>query len=202
MLLKKMPSIYSNSGTMIEIFQAEDLEIQQIEDSLESTLNQFFIDSADTTIDRWEKEVGLPKSSLPLEQRRDTVKSKLRGYGTVTVAHIKSICDAYTNGDVTVTENNNDYSFEIQFNSVRGIPLNIEDLKKIIEQIKPAHLGVIYKYKYLKWDELDAENVPWYYLDELAMTWDEFEVWKPKFNLKTFDGTYTFDGTLSFNGKE
>jgi hypothetical protein len=178
MLLKKMPGIYENSGMMIQLFQVEDMEIQNLEDSLGSALNQFFIDSADTTIDRWEKEVGVPKSTLPLDQRRATVKSKLRGYGTVTVSHIKSICDAYTNGDVAVIEKPSTYEFEIKFNSIRGIPPNMDDLKSVIEQIKPAHLGVTFVYTYLTMGELSSYNLTMGQINAKNLTMAEWSTYK------------------------
>lgn len=176
MLLNQMPSFYSNSGTMIQLFQVEDTEILQLQEAAESVLDQFFIESADTTIDRWEQEVGVPKSNLPIEQRRETVKSKLRGYGTVTVSHIKNICDAFTNGDVAVVEKPSTYEFEIKFQNVRGIPPNMNDLQSVIEQIKPAHLGVTYIYLYTTWDRFDSFNLTWDAFDALNKTWDEIEV--------------------------
>jgi uncharacterized protein YmfQ (DUF2313 family) len=176
MLLNQMPSFYQNSSTMIQLFQVEDTEILQLQEAAESVLNQFFIESADTTIDRWEQEVGVFKSNLPIEQRRETVKSKLRGYGTVTVSHIKNICDAFTNGDVAVVEKPSAYEFEIKFQNVRGIPSNIDDLQSVIEQIKPAHLRVTYNYLYTTWDRFDSFNFTWDAFDTLNKTWDEIEV--------------------------
>ncbi|PGT89223.1 putative phage tail protein [Bacillus sp. AFS040349] len=176
MLRDKMPSFYSESGMMLQLFEVEDTEIQDLEKSIQNTFDEFFIDTAKATIDRWEKEVGVPKSSLPIEQRRATVKSKLRGYGTVNVDHIKTICDSYTNGDVSIIEKPSTYEFEVKFNSVRGIPPNMKDLQNIINQIKPAHLGVTYIYLYTTWDRFDSFNYTWDEFDSLNKTWDELEV--------------------------
>lgn len=178
MLLNKMPSIYSSSGMMIELFRVEDNEIQTLNNSTDDALNQFFIESADDTIDRWEKEVGLPKSSLPLDQRKSTVKSKLRGYGTVTVSHLKTVCDSYTNGDVDVIEKPSTYEFEIKFNNVRGIPPNMDDLKRIISQIKPAHLGVTYAYKYLTMSEFSSYNLTMADITSKNLTMAEWATYK------------------------
>jgi hypothetical protein len=141
-------------------------------------LKQYFIDDTNTSIDQWEKEYGLPKSDLPLEQRRAKVKSKMRGYGTVTVSNIKNVCDAYTNGNVTITEKPTEYEFEIKFNSVRGIPPNIEDLKKVIYQIKPAHLGVTYVYAYLTMGEFSSYNYTMEEITTLNLTMAELAIYK------------------------
>lgn len=154
MLRDKFGTFYSNSGMMLNLFEVEDRELDLINNDIESAYRQYFIDSADVSLDQWEREYGLPKSNLPEDQRRATVKAKMRGYGTVTVNHIKNVCDAYTNGDVDVIEKSITSEFEIKFQSVYGIPPNLDDLKKIIEQIKPAHLGVTYTFRYVVYSQL------------------------------------------------
>jgi hypothetical protein len=178
MLLKRMPGFYANSGMMMNLFQVEDKEIQKLNESLESTLNQYFIELADTAIERWEQEVGLPKSNLPLVQRRSTIMSKLRGYGTVTVSKLQYVCAAYGNGDAQIVEKPSTYEFEIKFNSIMGIPPNIEDLKKVIEQIKPAHLGVTYVYTYLTMGELSSYDFSMAQMTLMNMTMAEWSVYK------------------------
>jgi uncharacterized protein YmfQ (DUF2313 family) len=178
MLLKKMPGFYENSGMMMNLFLVEDKEIQNLRDALESTLNQYFIESADTTIDRWEKEVGLPKSNLPLEQRRSTIMSKLRGYGTVTVSKLRNVCAAYGNGDAQIIEKPSTYEFEIKFDSIMGIPPNMDDLKKVIEQIKPAHLGVTYVYTFLTMGELSSYDFSMSQMTLMNMTMAEWSVYR------------------------
>jgi hypothetical protein len=58
MLRDKMPSIYSSSQMMLEIFNQEDLEIQRFQSAVIDTFNQFDIDTATWSISRWEKEFG------------------------------------------------------------------------------------------------------------------------------------------------
>ncbi len=110
-----------------------------------------------------------------MAERRAVIKSKQRGYGTVTVSLIKNVAESYANGTVEVTEQFELYQFTISFIDTRGIPPNLDDLKEVIEKIKPAHLAVIYTFTYLNWDELDAKNLTWDELDAKNLTWDEFE---------------------------
>jgi hypothetical protein len=58
MLRDKMPSFYSSSPMMSELFDQEDLEIQGFQSVIVDTFNQFDIDTATRTISRWEKEFG------------------------------------------------------------------------------------------------------------------------------------------------
>jgi uncharacterized protein YmfQ (DUF2313 family) len=176
MLRDKFPSFYENSGMMLALWEVEDTEITNIQDSLTSTIDQTFIDSTDTEIERWETLFGLPiRPNIPLTDRQSTVKAKMRGIGVVNVAQIKRTADAFTNGDVQVTEKPTTYEFEIKFTAVKGIPPNMTDLQNAINQLKPAHLNVTYVYAYSTWDSLDSKVYTWNGIDTLAKTWDQFE---------------------------
>jgi hypothetical protein len=58
MLRDKMPSFYSSSQMMLELFRLEDLEIQSFQSAVVDAFNQFDIDTATWSISRWEKEFG------------------------------------------------------------------------------------------------------------------------------------------------
>jgi hypothetical protein len=149
-------------------------ELEGFENGISDVLNQFFVDTATWALVDWENTLAIPPDeSKPLNERRSVIKSKLRGSGTITVSLIESVAEAYENGDVQVTEHPGEYRLTIKFIDTRGVPPNVQDLMGAIEQIKPAHLSVIYEYTYLYWDELDAGNVPWNQLD--TMTWDTLE---------------------------
>ncbi|WP_231701856.1 YmfQ family protein [Crassaminicella thermophila] len=171
-LMKYLPGYYKTSQVIANITDVENSEIQQFKTSLDNTLNQFFVDLADTSLDRWEKELGIPvNSSKPDEYRRSVIKSKLRGQGTITVNLIKNVSESYSNGEVEVIEDNPNYSFTIKFVGTRGIPPNLDDLKSAIEEIKPAHLAVEYEFTYTVWSEV--KNITWN--DVKTGTWDDLK---------------------------
>lgn len=144
-----LPNYYKTSEVMTELTNAEDSELVLFKSKLENTLNQFFVDMADTSLERWEKELGIPvNNSKPIEYRRSVIKSKLRGQGTVTVNLIKNVSESYSNGEVDVIEDSTNYSFTIKFVGTKGIPPNMDDLERTIEEIKPAHLGYSFEYTY------------------------------------------------------
>jgi hypothetical protein len=176
-LLDKIPDFYSECNLMKAIYRVNSTELDNVQARLSNVLDQFFIDTISTSIDRWEKEVEIPKNELSIEQRREQVKSKLRGYGTVTLEHLKNVCASYGNGEVEIIENPSIYEFIIKFVGEKGIPQNIENLKKIVDDLKPAHLGVVYEFSYLTWDETDTNSWTWNETDALNLTWDQFEVY-------------------------
>lgn len=130
------------------------------------------LDRIQTKIDNFENEtivitateIGLDKKEelfeIPtnydksVEQRRSHIVSKYRGNSNATVDLIKSVAESFSNGEVEVIEKYPNYCFIVKFISKKGIPPNIEDLKKEIERIKHAHLGVEYEFTYTVWLEL------------------------------------------------
>lgn len=154
-----LPNYYATSKIITDITNTQDLELKKFSDQLAKTLNQFFIDTSDFTLERWEKELGLPINNSKLEEhRRSVIKSKIRGHGTVTVNLIKNTAESYSNGEVEIIEDNPNCSFTIKFVGTKGVPPNLDNLKETIEEIKPAHLGVDYKFTYTTWSELKQLN--------------------------------------------
>lgn len=169
-LMSYLPNYYATSKVITDITNTQDLELKEFSDQIVKTLNQFFIDTSDFTLERWEKELGLPINNNKLEEyRRSVIKSKIRGHGTVTIKLIKNIAESYSNGEVEIIEDNPNYSFTIKFVGTKGLPPNLDDLKETIEEIKPAHLGVEYKYTYTTWGEI--KKLPW--KDIKISTWKE-----------------------------
>lgn len=148
-LQSKMPLYYSKSTVIANLTDAEDNEILLFESNIKKTLDQFFIDTADFSLDRWEEDLGIMTNSNKEDAyRKSVIKSKLRGSGTITINLIKEVANSFDNGTVEVEEDNSNYKFIIKFTDKVGVPPNIDDLKDAIEDIKPAHLGIAYELRY------------------------------------------------------
>lgn len=148
-MLPRLPDYYSNSRIMQELHKAQVEVVEELYGRYTEFKAQPIIDTVTYTIDRWEAIFGIvPDENKPIEQRREQVKAKARGAGTVTKSHVKNVIEAYTNGEVEIIEHPAEFRFEIKFVNKYGRPPRIEDVKAIIEQIKPAHLayGFIFKY--------------------------------------------------------
>ncbi|QNB48517.1 DUF2313 domain-containing protein [Thermanaerosceptrum fracticalcis] len=144
-----LPNYYRISKVMQNITSAESAEIELFKTKLVQLLDQFFVDTATYTLEDWERELGIPVDNSKSDAyRRSVIKSKLRGSGTITVNLIKNVAESYSNGEVEVIEDNPNYHFVIKFVGTIGIPPNMDDLEKAIEDIKPAHLGYIFEYTY------------------------------------------------------
>lgn len=66
-------------------------------------------------------------------------------------------------------------SVTVSFPGVVGAPEGFESLKKIIEDILPAHLEIQYLFWYLTWAELERKFPCWQEIEERQLTWDGLE---------------------------
>lgn len=145
-----LPGYYETSRVMKADVDSKGTELDSLFTALDETLNQFFVKTATWGLDRWESELGIQTElEKPIEQRRALVESRLRGAGNFTGRLVKNVAESYDGGTVNVTFEPAEYSFTIQFIDTIGIPPNLEDLKAVIEEIKPAHMAVVYEFSYL-----------------------------------------------------
>lgn len=166
------PSLYENLEfkNIVDVSQLENDEYNNL---IEDIVNQCFINTATWGLDYLEKLIGITTdTSKALEQRREVIKSALIGHGTVTVGLIKETASAYSNAEVEVTENIEPFTFQIKFVGTKGIPLGLEDLKKRIDIIKPAHLLVKYVFIYNTWT--DIQGLTW--SSATTSTWEQLKV--------------------------
>lgn len=179
-LMNNLPSFYNASDVVVDIENAIGIEGEELKQATQDLFNQLFIDTATWGLRYWERYLNIQTDiSKPYDYRRTVIKSKLRGSGTTTVAMIKNVAESFSNGTVDVIENSSNYSFTIKFVGTLGVPPNLEDFKKVIEEIKPAHLAVNYEFTYLTWSEFDNYNKTWDEWDSLNLTWDMLEIYIP-----------------------
>ena len=146
-LITKLPSFYDNDITK-PIQNSFTVEANSINDEVENTLNQFYVDNATFGLDKWEKMLGISKNNNDIQTRRENIKAKMRSRGTTSIEVIKNICEAYSYGEVEIIVNHADYSFIVNFVGSIGVPKAFAELDKTIEEIKPAHLAHSYKFNY------------------------------------------------------
>lgn len=168
-LMKYLPLYYNRkTGLVKSIEDASALEIARILYRLEDLKKQYFIDTATWGLEWYERDLGIPVDiSKPYIYRREIIKARLRGRGTVTKQLIKNTARAFSGGEVDVIEYPSEFRFVVKFIGVLGIPPNLAGLIEEIDNIKPAHLLYEFEYTYTTWDMLkqltwdDARNYTW-----------------------------------------
>ena len=88
----------------------------------------------------------------------DAVNDTLRGCG------LPARAEEDTTGRVRIT-----------FPGVPGRPKDFPALQAIIEDILPAHVGIIYHFWLLTWGELEQKFPTWEVLERRGLTWTELE---------------------------
>ena len=171
-LIDKLPSFYKESNSVVDIQGALEKERSILEENIKNLINDLFVITSEN-IERWEKLVGIKIDvSKELEFRKTNVIARIRGKGTTTVDLIKNVSISYSNGYVDVIEDNKNYKFIVRFVGQKGIPINLDDLKNAIEEIKPAHLQVEYKFIYNTWDMIS--HLTWN--EASTSTWERLRV--------------------------
>ena len=61
------------------------------------------------------------------------------------------------------------------FPGIAGEPPGFQELKVIIEDILPAHLGIAYKFWFITWEELEEKFPTWQVIEAEKLSWTELE---------------------------
>lgn len=64
----------------------------------------------------------------------------------------------------------------VHFPGIAGVPEGFEEMKGIIEDILPAHVGIKYCFWYLTWAELESMFPSWNAIENRALTWGQLQV--------------------------
>lgn len=159
-MLADLPEYYWPILEMRVLLQASGEQFDQLKLDLADQFAQRFVSTATWDLDAWEEELGITSTAgQPVEQRRSVIRSKMRGFGKFSGALLKSVAEAYDNGEIEVSFDAASSTFTVRFVSTLGIPPNINNLMAAIAEIVPAHLLVNYTYRYLSIGEVN--NMGW-----------------------------------------
>lgn len=130
------------------IIDAFGIEETVLNEHVEDTKKQMFVESATWGLDKWETMLGIGKNNFDIQIRRENIKAKMRSRGATTIQMLKSVCESYSNGEVDIIVDHANYSFVIDFVGTIGIPVAFAELDKTVNEIKPCHLAHSYKYNF------------------------------------------------------
>lgn len=161
----------ARNSLMKDLFNSIKIQVDAGKDDISQyDTYAFIVDSTEETISRWEKFMELkPMDNYSLEDRIERVIYTIQAKGIFTPSFLKEQAKIFTNGEIEVTENFNDYHFVISFTSVIGIPPNMDNFKEMVDLNKPAHLTYEVRIRYRTWGEL----LPYTWGELSPFTWDE-----------------------------
>lgn len=141
MLKDSLPQFVREMKEMAVLLGVDQGEVDRLETCIEEMVKQFCIISATYSIDDWEKEFGIEKSSiLTPGQRRAQVLAKLNTRAPSTVKMIENlVVRVLGEKRVEVVENYGEYSFTIIVRSDRILE-NMPVAGEAVRKARPAHL--------------------------------------------------------------
>lgn len=147
-LVRNLPQQYREDPWVLALADAilgvlEDQDAQSV-----SIREQLSLDTITWALEIEEALAGIvPPADATLENRRSTLKAKLRSSGKVTIELIQAVCDAWKNGEVVVSFTGG--KIRLQFVCAYGVPADLDALKAAVRLVIPAHLAAEYAIKYL-----------------------------------------------------
>ena len=148
-LIKKVSKIARNS-LQKDLIRILDLMCEYVKNDIQKYKELLFIAFFnEQQVANYERFMGLDyKSGWSLQDRKDRIIYTLLSKNIFTPHVLKEQAKIFTNGEIEVIENYNDYSFIIKFTSVVGIPSNLDNFKNFIYINKPAHLNFSIEFRY------------------------------------------------------
>jgi hypothetical protein len=135
------------------IFDAIQTKFNDISTDTEELKEQYNIYTATYMLNVYEKEFGITTDiTKDIDERREFLISKIRGFGTLTKEKIKNIVDSYTGGNCDVFFGNS--TITIQYTSFTGTPPNQSDVESTLLDVIPCHLALEFAKKYLLINEV------------------------------------------------
>lgn len=172
-LIELYPDHLQNK-TISEILKVEQYQLELEEKAIDNLIREFFIDTATFSLDTWAKFAGIEDDPLlELDIRRSNIKAALKSKETTTVEVIKSIAESYSNGTCEIIEDYANYKFTVKFISIVGVPKKINEIRKIIDKVKPAHLNYDFEFKYRTWGDIKRLGKTWNEWKALGKTWKD-----------------------------
>lgn len=116
-------------------------EHENIRKAILDALDQFFVERATWGLEMWERVLGIPTNPLEsTEMRRKTIRLKLRQPGSVTDEFMTKLVNQYiSDAQGVVLSFPSEYRIEILYRG--GTILDYDNLRKLIREYLPAHLG-------------------------------------------------------------
>ena len=149
-LIDELPSFYHESAEVATIMQGHEYAIDRANLEADDLLNQLFVESATWGLDIWERIFGIETVlNKPIDERRYVLLAKIRGHGSLTKQKLTEVAGAFYGGEVVVTDEPESYRVRVKFVSNYGVPPNLEDVRKSLGEIIPAHLELVFDYSYL-----------------------------------------------------
>lgn len=176
-ILQYLHEDYSNVEDFAKIDKIESIELDGLNTALDTLENNQFIETSDKSfIKRREKMLNIQAdtSTETLDFRKKRILNRYRTKPPFTIRYLQQQLDFLLGEDVAIATVDV-LNFLLTISTDVKDPNLYNELKELINRLKPANLNVFYDIEYMTWDELDARILTWDELDAKKINWDIFE---------------------------
>ena len=148
-IITQLNKLYRSDPWVNEIFTASGLALDAVADLIMDLYNSNWFDTmSEQWVKRYEAKMGItPSAGQTLADRRSTIQAKWKSGGKVDLELIQAVCDSWMNGEVSAAFTGG--TIQLTFNSIFGVPSDLQTLLRAVDDVKPAHLALAYVLKYL-----------------------------------------------------
>ena len=153
---------------ILALFESWGITLNELESKLRLLSQEYlFSTMSNERIKELEKELAYKTMSNTLEGKRTEIEARWKMSGKCDVELLQTIANSWRNGVIKVSFI--DATIEIKFVSLVGIPDDLNTLKFMIDEAKPAHLPINFSFMYRTWGMLPPRT--WGQIG--AFTWKE-----------------------------
>ena len=160
--------------------EAAGLALDEMELALEEIEEEMLLTTAeDWGLERWAALFARRPVAEEPRALADALAALLRIGGDSFI--LSAVNDAISGcGIAARVEETGVGEVQVSFPGVAGVPEGFEEMRRIVEDILPAHLSVVYWFWYLTWAELEEKFPSWQSIEDLNLTWEELETFVDK----------------------
>lgn len=167
--MSQQHKLYRADQWLNAVYDVIGEKLDGMDGEIEKMISDITLDTAsEEAIQMYERELNIvPSPAQTITDRASTIEAKWKQSGKNSIMLMQQIADSWENGAVAVTFEGG--ILEVTFISIYGIPGDLITLQDALEEVKPAHLPMIFTFKYHVWNEYGPKT----WIDMEAMTWDE-----------------------------
>lgn len=159
-ILKRLNKLNSDDLMVQDVIKAIGAEMDRTDSAGDRIRTDMIFQTCSEEMVRfWEEKMQIvPKPGQDLDGRRATIEARWKATGKVNVELLQEVADSWKYGKVDVKFNTGN-KIEITFNDTLGIPKDTEGLKDALEEVKPAHIPIIFIAIYLYVRDVNALTI-------------------------------------------
>lgn len=167
-LISIIHKMFRKDPYILSLFESWGITLDELESKLRLLSQEYlFSTMSNERIKELEKELAYKTMSNTLEGKRTEIEARWKMSGKCDVELLQTIANSWRNGVIKVFFI--DATIEIKFVSLVGIPDDLNTLKFMIDEAKPAHLPINFSFMYRTWGMLPPRT--WGQIG--AFTWKE-----------------------------